>query len=348
MRPSGTFRTDYGRDMALVQTKTQWSLLAAFLVFIALLPLLLDAVWLTWVNFTLITLVAVMGLNVVTGMAGQFNLGQAALVLVGGYASGILSKEAGLPFLATLPLSCIIAGLAGVLVGFSSLRMTGFYLGIATFAFHELVVFGIRHGGDFTGGVWGLSGLPDPSIGGVPLDTDTRMFYVILLAAVAAVVFTVNLGRSRVGRAFEGIKQNWMAAQSMGVNVYRYKLLAFFIGSALAGLAGCLLVGYLGFASFEMVTIMDSIWYLGMMIVGGWGSVLGAILGVVGLELVKQVISMHGLSIASTIAFLPFERISSLVVVVYGLLIVLFLSFRPHGLVSVWNTFKTRYRQWPL
>ena len=348
MRPCGTFRTDYGKDMALIQSKTQWCLLTVFLVFICLLPFLIDTSWLTFVNFTLITVIAVLGLNVVSGMAGQFNLGQAAFVLVGGYSAAILVVKGSLPFWATLPLSPIIAGIIGILLGLSSLRLMGFYLAIATYAFHELIVYIVRHGGSLTGGVLGIHRVPALSLGGFAFDTDTRMFYLVLLIAVMAVFFSVNLGRSRVGRAFEGIKQNWMAAKSMGVNIFGYKLLAFFIGSALAGLAGCLLVSYLGFASYEMVTVWDSIWYLGMMIIGGWGSVLGVIMGVFTLALVKHLIILHGTAITTVIPFLSFGRISPLTTVIFGLIVILFVSFQPDGLVHVWNRFKAYYRRWPL
>lgn len=348
MRPCGSFRTDYGKDMALIQSKTQWSLLAAFLGLLCLLPHVLAPSWLTFMIGMLITIIAVLGLNIVSGMAGQFNLGQAAFVLVGGYAAAILGTKADLPFLAVLPLSGLIAGLMGILIGFSSLRLMGFYLAVATFAFHELVVYGIRHGGDFTGGVRGIYGVPDASIAGFALDTDGRMFYLILLVVVALVVLSVNIVRSRIGRAFEGIKQNPMATASMGVNIYRYKLLAFFLGSAIAGLAGCLLVYYHGFVNHDMVSVWDSIWYLGMMIVGGWGSTLGAIMGVVSLDLVKKLIVTYGRDITSVITFLEFDRIVPMVTAVYGLIVILFVSFLPHGLVYVWHRVKGYYRQWPL
>jgi branched-chain amino acid transport system permease protein len=347
MRTCGTFRTDYGRDMAFIQSKTQWCLLIAFLVLVCLLPFLLDASWLSFLNFTLITIIAVLGLNIVTGMAGQFNMGQAAFVLAGGYAAAILVMKGGLPFWATLPLSPLIAGIIGILLGFSSLRLMGFYLAIATYAFHEVVVYLIRHGGSLTGGVLGINRVPALSLGGFAFDTNTRMFYLVLLIVVMAVFFSVNLGRSRVGRAFEGIKQNWMAAKSIGVNIFHYKLLAFLIGSALAGLAGCLLVSYQGFASYEMVTVWDSIWYLGMMIIGGWGSVLGVIMGVLTLSVVKQLMVLYSPAITTAVPFLSFGRIAPLTTIIFGLVVILFVSFQPNGLAYFWNRFKTYYRRWP-
>jgi len=334
--------------MAIIQSKTQWGFLAAFLGFLCLLPLMLAPSWLTFMNATVITIIAVLGLNIISGMAGQFSLGQAAFVLIGAYATAILSTKADLPFLAVLPLSGLIAGLAGIVLGFSSLRLVGFYLAITTFAFHELVVYGIRHGGDFTGGVIGIFQLPDASIAGYALDTDTKMFYLILLVVVVLVFFSVNLARSRIGRAFEGIKQNWRATASMGVSIFRYKLLAFFLGSAVAGLAGCLMAYYGGFVRDDMVGVFDSIWYLGMMIIGGWGSILGVIMGVVSLELVRKLVVMHGQDIASIITFLDFDRIVPLITVIYGLLVVLFVLFMPHGLVHLWQRVKGYYRQWPL
>ena len=334
--------------MAIVRTKWQWSMLGIFLAFLALLPYLLswtgNVSWLTFLNFTLITIVAVLGLNIITGMAGQISLGHSAFVMVGAYAVAILMMKGNLPFWLALPVSSLITAVAGILVGAPSLRLKGFYLAVATFAFFFIAQYIIRNL-EIAGGSVGLIGMPPVKIGDLRIKTDTDWYYLILVVTIAAVILSANLTRSRLGRAFLALRDNDITAASMGINIYLTKLRAFFIGSLFAGIAGSLWACYITVVTPEQFNIWDSIWYLGMIVIGGGGSTAGAVLGVVFLRFISQ--GLHVISTASWAPPLSSSTWISTTFAIYGLIIVLFVSFQPYGLISVWRKIKIHYKRWP-
>jgi len=323
-------------------------MLGILLALLALLPHILNWTgnrsWLTFLNFTLITIIAVLGLNIITGMAGQISLGHSAFVMVGAYTVAILMMKVNLPFWIALPASALITAVAGILVGAPSLRLKGFYLAVATFAFFFIAQYIIRSV-DITGGPHGLIGIPPTTFGNLRIKTDIDWYYLILVLTVAFTVFSANLTRSRLGRAFFAIRDNDITAASMGVNVYATKLRAFFIGSLFAGVAGSLWSSYSTVVTLQQFIIWDSIWYLGMIVIGGGGSTAGAVLGGVFLKLISQL--LHVVSTASWAPSLGSTTWISTTYALYGLIIVLFVSFQPYGLISVWRKFKLRYKRWP-
>jgi len=348
MRTRGKIKRDYGRELAVIRTRTHWFILSGFLIFLGILPTILTATdnnsWLTWLNFTLITIIAVLGLNITTGMAGQVSLGHAAFIMVGGYTVGILTTKMDWPFWLALPTGGIVAAALGLLVGAPSIRLRGFYLAIATLAFLLVAQFIIKHL-DITNGIHGLIDIPAPTISDFKIDTDLKWYYLILLLAIGGVISSVNLTRSRLGRAFSAIRDNDITAPSMGINVYLTKVTAFFIGSLYAGIAGGLGASYLGVIRVDQFTIFDSIWYLGMVIIGGAGSTAGTVMGVLFLRLISQ--CLHIVSMGSWLPSLGAGFWISINYAIYGAAIITFVSFQPYGLIAIWRKWQAQYKRWP-
>ena len=185
--------------------------------------------WLSVANLIGITIIAATGLNILTGYCGQLSIGHAGLMAVGAYTSAIITETFGLPFPVGLISAGIVAGLVGTFFGIPSLRVKGFYLAIATIAAQFIILWVIKQWTDVTGGHMGMS-VSAPALGGLVLKTDSSQFYLIGGIAILSIFFAKNLARTRVGRAFVAIRDNDLAAEVMGINLFRYKLIAFFIG----------------------------------------------------------------------------------------------------------------------
>ena len=192
-----------------------------------------------------------------------------------------------------------------------------------------------------------MTGIPRAEIFGITFRTGQSLFYLIFIIAAAVIFFAKNLARTRVGRAFVAIRDNDLAAEVMGINLFRYKLLAFFIGCFLAGIAGSLTAHWIGYVSTEHFSIADSILYVGMIIIGGAGSTLGPILGVVFIRLLQQGVTYVSPWLESTIPGLQSGFTSGLGPMLFGLAIILFLILEPRGLAHRWALFKASYRLWP-
>jgi branched-chain amino acid transport system permease protein len=197
---------------------------------------------------------------------------------------------------------------------------------------------------DITGSIYGLTGIPRPAIGGLAIKSDTNWYYLLLAFTILSVIASANLVRSRYGRAFLAVRDNDITTSSLGINVPFTKLRAFFIGSLFAGLAGGLWASYISVIRLDQFTIWDSIWYIGMIIIGGSGSTAGTILGVVFLRLVSQI--LHVIGSGNLIALSSSDSLY-LTYGIYGLIIILFVTFRPYGLISLWLKFKANYKRWP-
>jgi len=333
--------------MAIIRSGQQWVALAIFLGLLVILPLALSWThnlnWLTFVNFTIITVIAVLGLNIITGMAGQISLGHSAFIMVGGYIVALLTLKAGWSLWVALPASAMITALTALVVAAPALRLRGFYVAIVTLAFFYIAQFVFRSL-EITGGMHGLIGIPSPSIGGLVIRTDVNWYYLLLPLAILCIIVSANISRSRFGRAFSAVRDNDIAAAALGINVPLVKLRAFFIGSLFAGLAGGLWASYVSVIRLDQFTIWDSIWYLGMILIGGGGSTAGTVMGVVFLRLISQILHVIGTS-----GWIPLSSNLSIYITytIYGLVIILFVSFKPLGLISVWRRLKMNYRRWP-
>jgi branched-chain amino acid transport system permease protein len=343
--PCGTRNYDYARDMAILRTKTHWALFIALLLILFTAPLYLSNSWLSRCNLIGITIIAITGLNILTGYCGQLSIGHAGFMAVGAYTTGILTGKLGMPFLAGLICSGFSAGLIGLIFGLPSVRVKGFYLAITTIAAQFIIIWVINHW-SLTGGFVGMS-VPRASIGGFTFRSEASQFYLIMVITAICILFANNLARSRVGRAFIAVRDNDLAAEVMGINLTYYKLLAFFIGCFLAGIAGALFAHWTGFLNAENFTLTDSILYIGMIIIGGLGTTIGPILGAVVIRILQDRIMYIAPVLERAFPAIPAGFTSGIAPMVFGLVIVLFLILEPRGLAHRWVLFKAAYRLWP-
>ena len=343
--PCGTRNFDYAHDMAIIRTRTQWVLLLVGLLVLFTAPLYLSIYWLGVVNLIGITIVAATGLNLLTGYCGQLSVGHAGFIAVGAFTSAVLTARVGLPFLVALPAAGLMAGAIGVIFGVASLRVKGFYLAIATIAAQIIIIWVISNL-EVTGGFLGLS-VPRAEIFGITFRSQQSLFFLIMTVTALVIFLAKNLARTRIGRAFVAIRDNDLAAEVMGINLFRYKLIAFFAGCFLAGIAGSLTAHWIGFVSVEHFSISDSILYVGMIIIGGAGTTLGPILGAVAIRMLQQGVTLISPTLESAIPGAPSGFTAGLGPLIFGIVIVLFLVLEPRGLAHRWNLFKASYRLWP-
>jgi branched-chain amino acid transport system permease protein len=343
--PAGTRNFTYADDTSIFRTRTQKMLLGILIIILLTAPAYWGIRWLSVANLIGITIIAVTGLNILTGYCGQLSIGHAGFIAVGAYTSAVLMKQFNFPFLGGLICSGILAGLVGMIFGVPSLRVKGFYLAISTIAAQIIIIWVIEHWDNVTGGSLGIS-VPVASILGIEFGTQ-RSFYYLLLPIVAIVIYAAkNLARTRVGRAFIAIRDNDLAAEVMGINLFQYKLLAFFIGCFLAGIAGSLMASWYGSITPEFFPITNSILYIGMIIIGGSGTTLGPIFGVILIIMLQEGIKFIAPTLESIFA-LPAGFTAGVGPMVFGLAIILFLILEPRGLAHRWQLFKSSYRLWP-
>ena len=251
----------------------------------------------------------------------------------------------------TIPVACGVTAVVGAVFGIPSLRLKGLYLAIATLAAQVIIEWAITHWTALTGGVEALV-VPIPTLFGARIDGDFTFYWIILAFAAFTTLFAVNLFRTRVGRAFIAIRDQDIAAEVMGVDLFRYKLLAFATSSFFVGLSGALLAHWRGIVNYERFTIETSILYLAMIIIGGLGSVSGSIYGAIFMTLLPAFLTnllgpnaLGQLIPANSILelrLIPFIRQG-----VFGLVIILFLIFEPEGIAKIWRDIKDYFRLWP-
>jgi branched-chain amino acid transport system permease protein len=349
-RESGVFKTSYAADMALYPLPiARWTVAALLVLFAVVAPLSLHEYYLSIINLVMIAVVGALGLNILVGYTGQISIGHAGFMSVGAYTAANLAVKAHLPFWITLPAGGLMAALIGAIVGIPSLRIKGLYLAIATLAGQLIIEWTINHVPWISGGAQASIQVPRPSLLGYELRTQGQLYFFLLFFTVVAIVATLNLVRSRIGRAFIAIRDQDIAAEIIGIDIFRYKLLSFAISSFYAGVCGVLYTYYLGIANYEQFQIVVSIDYLAMIIIGGLGSVLGSILGATFVTFLPIVIRWTMESFGS-LFFSPAElpgTISSLRLIVFGALIILFLVMEPEGLNRLWRNIRNYFRVWP-
>ncbi|WP_338668514.1 ABC transporter permease subunit [Pseudodesulfovibrio methanolicus] len=224
-----------------------------------------------------------LGLNIVVGLAGLLDLGYIAFYGVGAYTYAILSINYGLSFWLCLPIAAVIAAVAGCIIGYPTLRMRGDYLAIVTLGFGEIVRLILNNWMSLTNGPNGILSIPRPELFGYEFRSLSSMYYVILALAVVTILAVYRLNYSRIGRAWEAIREDETAAELMGVNTFLLKLLAYAMGATFAGFAGAFFAARMKFVGPESFTFLESAMVLAMVILGGMGSIPGVILGVLAL-----------------------------------------------------------------
>jgi branched-chain amino acid transport system permease protein len=340
----GDFRETYREDMAIFETPLPRLLLVAFLAVLALTPLFASYFWMDVLLRILIAIIAATGLNILTGFTGQISLGNAAFLSVGAYTTAYLARQ-GVPLPLVIPIAGGVTALVGMVFGVPSLRLKGLYLAVATLAAHFVIEFTIVHWESVTGGVNGLS-VPAATLAGVELDGDRQLLYLVLPITVAMLLFAKNLFRTKVGKAFVAIRDQDISAEVMGVNVFKYKLLSFGVSSFYVGVAGSLLAYQARIISPENFPITVAIDYLGMIIIGGLGSILGSVFGAIFITLLPEVLRISTGALADSYPALV-TLFASLKMGVFGLAIVLFLIFEPDGMAARWHRIKNYWKLYP-
>lgn len=347
MDPAGVFATSFAKDQALIRTRSQAVALSLFIIALFALPLYGDVRSVAVMTSMLITAVVVVGLQINTGMAGQINIGQAAFMGAGAYATALLATKGNLPFWLALPVGGLCAAMFGLIFGLAAVRIKGFYLALTTIAaqilFHFLV---LNLPVSWMGGSNGIN--VDPAkIFGFLIDTDLRMYYLCLVVTIIMVAGAYGVARSRHGRVFNAVRDDDVASGMMGINVVRAKALAFLLGAFYAGIGGGLWAYYVRFVSIDQFTMIHSIWFIAMIIVGGMGSVTGALIGVFIIRLIQETITGVGPSLVERFEFLSGDVVFATMNIFLGGIIAGFLIFEPRGLMHSWNIVKRAYRIWP-
>jgi branched-chain amino acid transport system permease protein len=265
------------------------------------------------VNVIGINVILAVGLNIVKGFAGQVTVGHIALAAIGAYTSAVVSIQLGLPFWAALPVAVLVTGLAGALVGIPSLRLEGAYLALATLGLAESVRIVIS-GTESLGGAVGLGNIPPPVLGGVALDGHRAYYYVVMPLALLGLYGSFSILSSDVGRAFKALREDPLAAAAAGVDVRRYKIVAFVLSALYAGCAGSLKAHMApGFLNPNDYTITEMVTLLLMVVFGGighiWGGVIGAVLVTIINDLTQDYytyrMAIFGSVIVLTVMFMP-------------------------------------------
>ncbi|MEQ1650445.1 MAG: branched-chain amino acid ABC transporter permease [Hyphomicrobiaceae bacterium] len=355
MRPAGDFRTSYAADRTIFPTRGSWRMLLLGLLVLCILPLqfagvtLVSSYWLALIIQIAIYAIAALGLNILVGFTGQISLGHAAFFGFGGFASAYLSGKLGVPVALAIPLAGLLTAMLGIIVGLPAARLKGLYLAIATLASQFVLQDFFGRAQWFTGGASGASA-EAYSIFGISLSGDRKYFLVVLAHLIIMYLFAANLMRTRDGRAMVAVRDHYLSAEIMGINLTYYRILAFGISSLYAGVGGALMAHYTGFVSSEAFDLLLSINFLAMVIIGGLGSIMGSILGAIFIiclpEVMQSVVRLvQTLGIGQGAAFT--EGLAYMKEMAIGLAIVLFLVFEPDGLAARWRKIKAYWKLYP-
>jgi branched-chain amino acid transport system permease protein len=309
----GDFKDTYQKDEAVFQSLFVKVWLGLFMIFLLVFPFFANEYVLYMANLIGIAIIGAHGLNLLTGFTGQISLG-------------------------------LMSALVGVVIGIPSLRIKGLYLAMATIAAQFIFEYIFLSWEAMTHGIRGIN-VPDPTLFGFQFDTERKFYFITLIFVVVSTLYARNLIRTRVGRAFIAIRDRDLAAELIGINLFRYKLLSFAISSFYAGVAGGLWVSFMNIVTPEHFPISLSIEYLAMVIVGGLGSVLGSIYGAIFMVLVPEILKFGTDPIKNIPAFQ--HIFAPLREVVFGALIVFFLIFEPRGLSEIWRRVKNFFILWP-
>jgi branched-chain amino acid transport system permease protein len=341
---TGVYHTTYRADLALRHTRIEYVRLALALALVVALPFYVSPFWLHVLDQIGIAVIGAIGLNILVGYTGQISLGQGGFLAVGAYSAGVVATKSDLSPLVGVLVAVLVTAAVGAFFGLPALRLKGLYLAIATLASQQIIVWLITHWDFLTGGVDALVLEPVTVFGWTPTG-DRDWYWVIVTFAALATITATNLFRTSVGRAFVAIRDHDIAAEVIGVDPARYKVLAFAVSSAFVGLAGALTAYWTQILTWERFTLDVSILYLAMIIVGGLGSISGSIYGAAFMIAIPAYLDQLSLRVsADSILATDLPAIKLLI---FGLTIVLFLIFEPRGLARIWQRARDYVRLWP-
>lgn len=291
----------------------------AILLMLLLVPLGIDSIFYIHVgNLAFLNAVMVLSLSLIARI-GQLSLCHAAFGGIGAYTTALLGQKLGVPPLLGILAGCLVAGMAALAIGAVILRVRGVYFVLVTFLFGQIFVLAMLNYESLTGGANGIVGIQPIVVFGVNLSAPANFYYLALGVAVAVFLFLRALLRSQTGRAFASIEENLQLAECSGIDTKHYQLMAFAIGSAIAGLGGALLAHYIHYISPETFTFWESVAYIVMLVVGGRTSLVGALIGVAFITPLPEVLRDAE----------AFQNI------IYGGILIVVLLFLPNGLVSL-------------
>jgi branched-chain amino acid transport system permease protein len=345
-------KRDYYEDVRLISSPVVAFWFAALLVFLYLFPSFVDNYYIYVANYIAINIIVVTGLNLLVGYTGQISLGHAGFFAIGAYGTVILMAKAGFPFLLALPCSALVAAGFGFLLGLPALRLEGPYLSIATLGF-GLTITQIIGRIELFGGREGLHA-PDIVMGPWIIDTDKEFYFLLITVTILLLLFMRNLIKTRVGRAFIAIRDADIAAQTMGVNIVYYKTLAFAVSAFYAGIGGGLYAFVLKFIEPEIFSLMMSIMFLAMVVVGGLGSMMGSIAGAallcwldLKLRNILDIPYVGDWLETLSKSWFSITGVSNIQFIVFGSIMILIMLFEPLGVYGVWLRTKRYWRTWP-
>ncbi len=273
-------------------------------------------------TLTILYMVLAMGLNIIVGFAGLLDLGYVGFYGIGAYVAGLLSVHYGLPFYILVPISLCAGAISGVILGAPTLRLTGDYFAIVTFGFAELVILVVRNEIWLTRGPMGIAGIPPITLFGHTFTKGYEYYYLMLF--IFSVVFFIikRLENSKIGRAWFAIREDEIAARCCGINVVRYKVLAFAISASIGAVGGCFFAKWFSFIHPDMFKFWESILILCLIVFGGMGNVYGVLLGTIVLIPITEVLRN----------VLPQQFVEARYLI-FGVLLVIMMRFRPNGLL---------------
>jgi len=349
MRPCGDFRTSYKQDNTIFETKTIRWVTIFTIIALCFAPLLVDAYFITLLIQISYLGIAALGLNILVGYTGQISLGHGAFFGFGAFASAWLNTSFNIPVFLCIPLAGFLTMGVGMMFGAPAARIKGLYLAIATLASQFIIEDFFARAEWFSGGAAGSMANPI-NLFGFSFDTDESFYYIALFALVFMFIWGCNLMRSRDGRAFVAVRDHYLSAEIMGVKLNKYRLLSFGISSFYAGIGGALYAHYLGYVSAEGFTIMMSIQFLAMIIIGGLGSIKGTLMGVIFMVFLPEVLeSGVGLMKMTDWGNIPMviDGLAYIKEMAIGLVIIGFLIFEPEGLAHRWTQIKNYWKFYP-
>jgi branched-chain amino acid transport system permease protein len=352
-REAGQFKASYAEDQQIFPIR-QDRIAVVVLLAIAYLvvPSIANQYWLSAILIPfLIFALATLGLNLLTGYAGQLSLGTAAFMAVGAFAAyNLLLRLPGIPLLVAFAVAGVCAALVGIVFGLPSLRIKGFYLAVATLAAQFFVVWALTKFGWFSNySSSGVINAQKMTILGYSFDSPLAKYLLVLTIVVALALAAKNMVRSSIGRAWMAVRDMDVAAEVIGIPILRTKLMAFAISSFYCGVAGALYAfAYLGTVEPEGFNLDLSFRVLFMVIIGGVGSILGSFLGAAFIVLLPIFLDTIAHPIETALGLsLPPGLMSNVELVVFGGLIIFFLVVEPHGLARLWQIGKEKLRLWP-
>lgn len=317
--------------LPLLETRLERYGAVGLILALALGSMLISSYQLSLLTTITIFAFSAMGLNLLSGNAGLISIAHAAFMGLGAFTAAWFAIDLGIPILIAIILAGIVSAIVGLLFGIPSLRLSGLYLILATFA-AQIILYWF-----FEQALW-LTKSPDGRFVGIPemmgfeFDDPWHYYLLVLVFTIAGAVVYLNILRSGLGRSMEVIKERPVVSQMMGVNLQQTKLIAFTIGHFYAGVAGALYGWHLQFVATEAFDLMGSIELLVMIIIGGLGSLAGAVLGATFIVVVPELLDMIGRRLVDDMGFMAPIRMF-----IYGLLVVIFLIYEPHGLARTWR-----------